>query len=49
MCLQGCNAAQFDAELARFAAVVSELLMFGLDLEAPSAQVGFRPHMHNKR
>ncbi|KAL3153955.1 hypothetical protein ABBQ32_013515 [Trebouxia sp. C0010 RCD-2024] len=38
MCLQGCNAAQFDAELARFAAVVSELLMFGFDLEAPSAQ-----------
>ena len=38
-CLQGCNAPGLDAELARFAALVNELLLRGIDLEAQDTQV----------
>ena len=37
--VQGCNAAGFDAELARFSALLNELLSHGFDLEAKSIQV----------
>ncbi len=39
MILQGCNAGATDAELARFAAMVSELLAQGFDLEEASEGV----------
>ena len=45
-CLQGCNAAGLDAELARFAALLNELLLRGFDMEAQSTQVHGQTYHH---